>query len=107
MAGNLERKHGPRILLVEDQPQVRSVIICALEAEVLEEFKYGSSGQACLDNSVNQQAQPVYRDKVEIDNLRVGPDDATAQVEANASTSDVVQIYLSLIDDKWVVDDLQ
>ncbi len=33
MPGNVERRRGPRILLVEDQAEVRSVIICALEAE--------------------------------------------------------------------------
>lgn len=77
--------------------------ICDLEDDTLEQFKYNATGDACLQNASNQNAQPAIPtgEQITVSSTDVVGDTATYTVQDQKGAS--IQVGLEQNDGRWLV----
>jgi PAS domain S-box-containing protein len=90
VARSLERKRGPRILLVEDQAQVRSVIICALGSDY--QIDVALDGAEGIDKARALKPDLILTD---LRMPRVGGDELVRQVRMSSELDATSILVLS------------
>ena len=77
--------------------------VCALESEDYQVFRYGETGQACLDDLGNGTEQLVWADPVVVVSLEVDGVGATAVLQPNAGSDAQATMTLQATDGEWRV----